>query len=222
MKKPSTRPSGFSLMELLICLAVMMVVTVAAFPTITKNLQVIRLRSSAQDFASLLQRDRIQAVKNNRYYSLSFANGGQQACIDLNWNQQCDTGEPVIVLASNVSFVTDGSGPSVDPIACGAAGYSPCTGTFVGLNYKYELPTVLPSYNARGLPCVGNPTTPPPSWSLNAKCTEFDSTQGNLPVGFLYELRYTGAGGNSYAAVAITPSGLVSVWMYNGTSWGQE
>ena len=222
MESRATRQSGFSLLELLICLAVMMVVTVAAFPTITKNLQVIRLRSSAQDFASLLQRDRIQAVKDNRYYSLGFANGGQQACIDLNWNQQCDVGEPVIVLASNVSFVTDGSGPSMDMIACGPQGNVTCTAGFTGLNYIQQVPTVLPSYNARGLPCVGNPTTPPPDWSQNAKCTEFDSTQANLPVGFLYQLRYTGSSGNSYAAVAVTPSGLVSVWTYSGNTWGQQ
>lgn len=223
MDKRPKRRSGFSLLELLIVLVVMMVITVAAFPTINKNLQVIRLRSSAEDFASLLQRDRIQAVKDNRYYTVYFTNGASQACMDLDWSHSCGAGEPVIVLSSNVSFVTDGSGPSMDMIACGTAGNVNCSAGFTGLNYTQQVPTVLPSYNARGLPCVGNPSNPPPSWAANATCTEFDMTVNpRKPVGFLYELRYTGTNGNTYAAVAITPAGLVSVWLYNGTSWQQE
>jgi type II secretory pathway pseudopilin PulG len=215
--------TGFSLLELLIVLAVMMVVTVAAFPTISKNLQIIRLRSSAEDFATLLQRDRIQAVKDNRYYTVHFTNASQQACIDLNWNQSCDAGEPVIFLASNVTFVTDGSGPSMDMIACGPVGNVTCSAGFTGLNFTQQVATVLPSYNARGLPCVGNPPNPPPNWSANATCTEFDnSVNPPRPVGFLYELRYSGASASTYAAVAVTPAGLVSVWLYNGSSWQQE
>ena len=223
MDKRPKRRSGFSLLELLIVLVVMMVVTVAAFPTINKNLQIIRLRNSAEDFATLLQRDRIQAVKDNRFYTAYFTNGGTQSCIDLNWNQACNTGEPSIALSSNVSFVTDGSGPSMDMIACGSAGNVTCTAGFTGLNFTQQVPTVLPSYNARGLPCVGNPSNPPPNWSANATCKEFDSSVNPpRPVGFLYEFRYTGANGNTYAAVAVTPAGLVSVWMYNGSSWQQE
>lgn len=223
MDKRAKRRSGFSLLELLITLVVMMVVTVAAFPTISKNLQVIRLRSSAEDFASLLQRDRIQAVKDNRYYTTYFTNNGTQACMDLDWSHSCGAGEPSISLASNVSFVTDGSGPAMDMIACGAAGNVNCTAGFTGLNYTQEVPTVLPSYNSRGLPCVGNPTNPPPVWTANAPCTEFDSSVNPpRPVGLLYELRYTGSNGNTYAAIAVTPAGLVSVWLYNGTTWQQE
>jgi Tfp pilus assembly protein FimT len=218
------RQSGFSLLELLIVVVVMIVVTVAALPNIANTLQIIRLRTSAQDVAGLLQRARIQAVKDNRFYSVLFTNGGQSACIDLNWNQQCDAGEPMVQLARNVTFVTDGSGAADAVIACGPVGYSTCPAGFTGLNYSPQAATVLPSYNARGLPCVGTPASPPPDWSANAQCWQFDHNipPNYPPVGFLHELRYTGSNGNTYAAISITPSGLITVWLNSGTSWAQE
>src|SRR6185437_8394548 len=115
---------GFSLLELLICLAVMMVVTVAALPTISKNMGVIRLQSSAQDVATLAERARILAVKNNTTYSIVFANvnGVQEACIDTNFNGGCEATEPMVALARSVSLVTDNSGPSPNQTTCGPVG----------------------------------------------------------------------------------------------------
>jgi type II secretory pathway pseudopilin PulG len=212
--------TGFSLLELLICLAVMMVVTVAAFPTISKNLQVFKLQSSAQDVATLLQRTRILAVKNNSFYSVVFATirGSNYACIDVNYNGACDAGESMVALSGNVSLVTDGSGPSTAQITCGAL-TSPCPAGFTGLNYFNQPATVDASYNNRGLPCVGNPPSTEPSPATNPQCNE---TSGGNAVGFLYLLQYAGTGGKTYSAVTVTPSGLVGVWLYSGTSWGQQ
>src|SRR5438270_6550414 len=127
---------GFSLLELLICLAVMMVVTVAAFPTINKNLQIMKLQSSAQDVGTLLQRARILAVKNNTFYSVVFgvSNGAQVACIDTNYNQACDVTEPMVALSRQVSLVTDGSGPATAQVTCGPVGTGLCPANFTGLN----------------------------------------------------------------------------------------
>jgi len=226
MQKRRARRSGFSLLELLIVMVVMMVVAVAAFPIISKNLQIIRLQSSAQDLASLLQRTRIQAVKANGFYSVvftTFSNGGQEACIDLDYSGGCTSGEPTIVLASNVTLITNGSGPSTAQITCGALTTSCPTG-FTGLNYVAEGATVPASYNARGLPCVGNPATTQPNPSGSVKvCNEWDTNvTPSQPVGFLYLLRYAGSNSNTYAAVSVTPAGLVTVWLYNGSSWAQQ
>lgn len=228
MQKRRARRSGFSLLELLIVMVVMMVVAVAAFPIISKNLQIIRLQSSAQDVASVLQRTRIQAVKANGFYSVvftTFSNGGQEACIDLDYSGGCTSGEPTIVLASNVTLITNGSGPSTAQITCGALTTSCPTG-FTGLNYVAQGATVPASYNARGLPCVGNPATtqPTPSGSSGTNvCNEWDSSVSpSRPVGFLYLLRYAGSNSNTYAAVSVTPAGLVTVWLYNGSSWAQQ
>ena len=218
---------GFSLMELLIVLAIAMVISAAAYPSFTRTMQVMRLRSSAEAAGGLLQRARMLAVRDNRFYSLISASlsGGsvQQLCIDLNWNQSCDAGEPIVELASNVSPITTGlpdttmitCGPAANAVAC-PSGYSG------GLNFAAQAQTVFPSYNARGLPCVGNPVTPPPIWP-SQRCFQTDPS-GN-PVGFVRVFRYTTGNNNSYAALSVTPAGLVTVWLYNpssGGTWAQQ
>jgi len=209
---------GFSLLELLICLAVMMVVTVAAFPTINKNLQIIRLQSSAQDVATLAERARILSVKNNTTYSIVFTtvNNVQVACIDTNYDGTCGLTEPAVAMAKYVSLVTDGSGPSPNQITCGPVGSMACPAGFTGLNYVQQGPTAFVSYNDRGLPCVGPVPTNEP---IGTRCDEV--VNGN-PIGFLYKFVYVGANNPTYAAITITHTGLVSEWLYNGASWGEQ
>lgn len=219
MENRPTRQKGFSMLELLICLAVMMVVTVAALPNITKNIGVIRLQSSAQDVGTLAQRARILAVRNNTTYSIVFANvnGVQEACIDTNYSGTCEVTEPMVVMAKSVSLVTDGSGPSPNQITCGPVGTGNCPQGFTGLNYVPQVPTAIVSYNDRGLPCVGPVPTNEP---INTRC---DELVGGNPTGFVYKFVYTGANSPTYAAISITPTGLVSEWLNSGgANWGEQ
>lgn len=228
MQNRGARRSGFSLLELLIVMVVMMVVTVASFPTISKTMQGIRLQSSTQNLASLLQRTRILAVRANGFYSIVFtatSSGGQEACIDVDFSSGCSSGDPTIALASNVSLVTNGTGPSTAQITCGSVSTTCPTG-FTGLNYVPEAANVPPSYNARGLPCVGNPATtqPTPTGSTGTNvCNEWDTSGASpQPVGFVFKLQYSGTNSTTYSAIAVTPSGLVTTWTYNGSSWTQQ
>jgi len=219
MVRPQQEKRGFSLLELLICLVVMMVVTVAAFPTISKTMQAIRLQSSAQDVGTLAERARILAVKNNTTYSIVFAtiNGVQIACIDTNYDGTCGAAEPQVALAKNVSLVTDGSGPSPNQITCGPVGTGNCPQGFTGLNYQPQGPTAFVSYNDRGLPCIGPVPTNEP---VGTRCDEL--VNGN-PTGFLYKFVYVGGNSPTYAAISITPTGLVSEWLNSGgANWGEQ
>ena len=220
MENRRKRQNGFSLLELLICLVVMMVVTVAAFPTISKTMQAIRLQSSAQDVGTLAERARILAVKNNTTYSIVFAviNGVQIACIDTNYDGTCGATEPQVAMAKYVSLVTDGSGPSPNQITCGPVGSMACPQGFTGLNYVQQGPTAFVSYNDRGLPCIGAVPTNEP---IGTRCDELPPPNGQ-PVGFLYKFVYVGSTSPTYAAISITPTGLVSEWLYSGASWGEQ
>jgi type II secretory pathway pseudopilin PulG len=223
----SRRRRGFSVLELVIALAVAMVISAAAYPSLARTMQVMRLRSSAQAVGGLLQRARMLGVRDNRFYSVVSAaisgGSGQELCVDLNWNQACDAGEPVAELAANISMVTSGY-PSTTMITCGtAANATPCPSGYTGgLSFGPQPQTVLPTYNARGLPCVGNPVTPPPVWP-GQRCFQTDPS-GN-PVGFLRVFQYTTSTNNSFAALSVTPAGLVTVWLYDnsgGGTWAQQ
>jgi len=124
----------------------------------------------------------------------------------------------MVALASNVSLITDGSGPSTSQITCGAL-TTTCPNGFTGLNYFSQPANAFASYNNRGLPCVGNPATTEPNPTTTA-CKEIDPNA--KAVGFLFEFQYSTGNGKTYAAVTVTPSGLVSEWSYNGSSWGQQ
>src|SRR5258708_24168895 len=85
------RTGGFSLIELLIVVFVVMVVAAIAVPNILLAVSNIRLRASAGDLAGLMQQARIMAAKNNpttpiAVYPVRYRvrNGARIAYIDLN------------------------------------------------------------------------------------------------------------------------------------------
>jgi len=210
---------GFTMLELCIVLAITLVVSAVAMPSILGTMRSIRLRSSVETVAGILQQARMRAVRDNHFYTVVAAaiGNGQEVCVDLNYNGQCGTNEPLGQLGANVALATAAT-PSTLVLTCGATGPNPCPAGYNGLSYIPQPATVAPSYNARGLPCVGNPTNAQPIWPA-VLCTQTvppgNPGAGN-PVGFLYVFQYTGSANNSFGALTVTPSGLVTVWMYSG------
>lgn len=92
------RQRGFSLIELLVVLFVVMVVAGLAVPNVLLAVSNIRLRASAADLAGLMQLARITAAKNNATYQILYAtqNGARIAYIDLNGNGSFDAEEPMV------------------------------------------------------------------------------------------------------------------------------
>src|SRR5229473_1471779 len=114
------RTNGFSLIELLIVVFVVMVVAALAVPNILLAVSNIRLRSSAGDLAGLMQQARILAAKNNTTYTVLYGtrNGAQIAYIDLNGNGSFDNGEPLMQFSGTTvpaSGAPSGSGGQPTP-----------------------------------------------------------------------------------------------------------
>jgi prepilin-type N-terminal cleavage/methylation domain-containing protein len=190
------RARGFSLLEMIVATSIILILVACAVPTLMTQVYAIRIRYSATDLSGLLQRARMEAVRRNTFYSLQPIAGTpmMEQVIDKNGVIVSSIQPAVMSTSVNVSF-GEGSG-------------APSESTFVtSLNFAVAGAGGLPSYNARGLPCIPTGLT----------CTP---TPGQ---GFVFFVSGTGsAAGQRWAAVAVTPSGRTEVWTFDGTSWVQQ
>jgi len=196
---------GFSLIELMIVVAVGMILMAIVPPLLTNTVSNIKLRYSAIDLSGLIQKARMQAVMKNTFYSINTTalSASEVAYyVDLNKNGTYVIAQPpplvddpMVELGSQVN-VHGGPGS-------GAPGE---TAFITGLTFAVDASGVLPRFNARGLPCL----------VVGSTCPQIP-TQG-----FVYFLSRTSTFGTSWASVAVTPSGRVQVWTYDGTNWIQQ
>jgi type II secretory pathway pseudopilin PulG len=195
------RTSGFSLIELLIVVFVVMVIAAIAIPNILLAVANIRLRASAGELAGLMQQARILAAKANTTYTIRYTtlNGAQVAFIDLNNDGTWQTGERMIQLSgTTVPAAGAPSGGSGQPSAYVLTGDSG-TGAYDNTNTL--------GYTGRGLPCNYDTTTTP------ATCSTPPAKY------FVYYLTDSRVGGAGWAAVVVTKGGRTKIVTWNGGTW---
>ena len=191
---------GFSLVEMMIAIAVIMILGAITAPTLFNTISDISLRYSLSNFAGLLQSARIQAVRKNTFYSvdqITLAAGDQGYYVDIPRSGVYAAGDPVMPL---------GRALTVHP---GIGSGAPGEGGFIGgLNFVVNPGASAPNFNARGLPCV----------AAGNACPQ---TPGQGFVVFLS--RSTVTGNVRWGAVAINPSGRVQIWTSDSTgNWIQR
>jgi Tfp pilus assembly protein FimT len=194
------RTAGFSLMEVLIVVFVVMVVAAIAIPNILVAVSNIRLRASAGALAGLMQQARSMAAKNNTTYEILYgtSNGARIAYIDLNGNGSFDAGEPLMQFSGTTvpaSGAPSGSGQPSLYVLAGDTG----TGSYDNTNTL--------GYTGRGLPCNYDTTTTP------ATCSTPPAKY------FVYYLTDTRVGGAGWAAVVVTKGGRTKIVTWNGGAW---
>src|SRR6266850_7338342 len=191
---------GFSLMELLIVVFVVMVIAAIVVPNVLLAVSNVRLRASAGDLAGLMQQARIMAAKNNATYAVRYGtlNGAQIAYIDLNGNSAFNAGEPLMQFSgTTVPAAGTPTGSGGQPSAYVLVGD---TGSG-----SYDNTNTL-GYTGRGLPCNYDTTTTPPTCSTpSAKY-------------FVYYLRITAVGQTRWGAVVVTKGGRAKITTWNGTT----
>jgi len=204
------RIGGFSIIELLIVLFVVMVIAAIAIPNILSAVSNIRLRASAGDLAGLMQQARIMAAKNNATYPIRYGtrNGAQIAFIDLTntgvWAPTVTvngvvTDEPLIEFSGTTVPASGApSGSGGQPSAYVLAGD---TGSG-----SYDNAFTL-GYTGRGLPCNYDATASPVTCSTPAAKY------------FVYYLTDTRVGGAGWAAVVVTKGGRAKIVTWNGSTW---
>jgi prepilin-type N-terminal cleavage/methylation domain-containing protein len=192
---------GFSLLELMIAASVMLILVAMVTPKVMTEVYSVKIRYSASDLAGLLQRTRMEAVRKNTFYSLyqtALPGNVQGIYIDTT---AARTGlltptDPQITMAGNVTaFYGPGSG-------------APGEAAFIGgLGFAVAGAGTTPSFNARGLPCVNPaPCAPTPGQGFVFFVSGANSSNGS----------------QGWSSVAVTPSGRVSTWAYDGANWIQQ
>src|SRR5690242_1779681 len=103
------RQSGFSVVELIVAVAIVLIVAAFATPTILSMIHTAKLQGTATDFTNLVQQARIRSVQDDRSYSLlvSPAAGAtpSTAFVDLKQNGAIAAGDPEMLLPTEVALV---------------------------------------------------------------------------------------------------------------------
>lgn len=214
MKRLKSR--GFSLTELLVVIAIILVVSGMAVPNISRTIDTARLKSAAQDVASIYHEARIRATQDNAYYEVLVTPAGAgpaQACLDLDGDGFCGPAEPQMQVPGNVVLSNSSVPAGLDSSALGFVPFKTETST------TYTQQGVLVSglaWNSRGLPCQKVSTGSPCSNWVN-------SAGGSGPVGWVQYLQLRRGGTNiMYAAVTVSPTGRVRTWTYSPSSSGKN
>src|SRR3989442_13839375 len=147
MKVSKIQQRGFSMVEVVIVLTVVLILAGVAIPNIATAIANVRLRGAASDLSGLMQSARLVAVKNNATYTVLFNPTSTLlgAYLDLNNNGSFDTGEPMIQFGGSVSKVAAPNGSGNSP--------SVLDGNSGGLGWR--APRGNPTFNPRGLPFDG-------------------------------------------------------------------
>lgn len=218
--RESVSERGFSLLELMIVMAIVFVVAGITAPKIRQMIQAERLRTTASAYASFLQRCRYQATHDGQWYEILIDNAGPSpiAYLDTAGNGVRQASSPAVEipfpLQINDAGVPAGFGAMPNPL-----------GT-IPLNLETQ-PAMVDhdtnaraglAFNERGLPCQ--------TIGANAACTNTATitTPGGpqpVAVAWITYLQYpVGNGAIWYAAITVSPAGRVKVWSYQAAAGG--
>lgn len=214
---------GFSLLELVVVLAIGMIISAMAVPALLNTVRRYQLETSARNVQSVLLRARYEAVRQNNKICTTYADstmgpsqGGPPLPhppvfgLDLNCNGSLDPGEPVSPMSTLVQVVSTGEPDTVTMGANYAPGSTPPLRgmTLIGNNCSIPLPaSPSPTFGAVGS-VVQNPGNPCPG------------TGGSwIETNTIYVMFLQHTVTQQWAAVTLTPTGRVRVWYWNGSSW---
>jgi prepilin-type N-terminal cleavage/methylation domain-containing protein len=110
--------NGFSLVELVLSLAVLLVITTLAIPVVVRSLQTYQLNSTASQLAGMLKFAKFDAIRQNTKVScqIQFNSGVWAVWVDSNGNGIRDGAEPAMAISGTDTLLSAGPVPSPNPI----------------------------------------------------------------------------------------------------------
>jgi len=203
--------SGFSLIELLIVMAIAMILMAMAVPLVEGTLNAYYLRQTGTEYANMIQIARMRAVQDDQYYDIQENLGAQAAGVPnafantaLSPTLAYQGGDPVMLTNRSIVMQARGAAPSVANLE---AQFLP-----LGAAVSPDPNAWGPSFGSRGLPCQATA-------AVGGTCNYLDAAN-NLPVVFESFFQSLNAGGN-WLAVTVNPAGRVREWYYDaaGAAW---
>src|SRR5437016_8152748 len=190
---------GCAQIEMLIVVAIGMNTAAMALPLVSNAVNQIHLSSSATDYANLLQRARMRAVQDDTYYQIQTQtlSGDPIAYVDINKNGSYDTGEPMMVFASGVTYKAQSTGPALSNLK---SQFLPSGSVAQGSLQS----TMIPIFGPRGLPCKVS----------GSACPYLDA--GGKQFSYLLFVQNTQ--NNRWEAVTLNPAARIREWAYDTKS----
>ena len=125
--KHVSRVTGYSLVEMMMTLAIGLVLVSVALPTMIGAIQGYRLNSVAQQVANLAEMTRYSAIRRNSVISLrqvpqnASPNGNTILFVDLDGDGNLGATEPLVILPNDMQLAANGQCPKPDPNIPGLA-----------------------------------------------------------------------------------------------------
>jgi prepilin-type N-terminal cleavage/methylation domain-containing protein len=186
---------GFSLIELCVVMAVLMIVAGMVFINAVTAFQNIRLQQSAVSYANLLQQARIRAVTDDTFYSVQTAllsGSAPIAYVDIDNSGTYTAPEPMMVFSQGVSYMAFSSGPNKLNLE---SKFLPA-----GQEGTVSATSTAPTFGPRGLPCR-------PGGSI---CPYINGGVATSYITFLQNAQSA-----KWEAVTVSPAGRIKIWSYN-------
>jgi Tfp pilus assembly protein FimT len=201
----SSESSGFTALEIMVVVAIVITVTAISLPTLSTVLANTQLRGGMGDLSGLFQNARNTAVRQNTISRVHFQSSNNRWVAFVDWidcsnSTWCglSTTTPQIWLPPNFTQVSPPTGGAGMPTALNSA----TCGSSTTLD---STPTDDVYFNQMGVSCQYDPIT-------NPSCSGSQA--------FAYYFNYARSlGSPSWAAMCVSPAGRMKAWYWNGGSW---
>jgi prepilin-type N-terminal cleavage/methylation domain-containing protein len=210
-KNRFSKERGFTLLELVVVLAVSLVVGAMAIPNFVTAVRSAHLKGAVSDYAGVLQSARIKSVDDDRYYSVYVLGGASPvAFVDIYPQQatgasgsggtQIDPKDPMVQISAEVAQRPVGAAPLTASLQ---ALFLPANATVVLGDGSVATSAI--TFGPRGLPCSASALT----------------CKTHLPAGDIaYWTFFQDTSSTNWGAVTVTPAGRVQRWLFTGGAAG--
>lgn len=219
------RKEGFSVLEMVVVIAVVLILMAVIFPNLVNAIHSARLRGAAADFSGIVQMCRSRAVKDARFYSVYMhaptTNNPQEAFVDIypqqvnqasgSAGQTVDPQDPVAEIPSEVSAQPQSSAPSTAALAALLLPNNPNN-----IPVTDASTTTNPiTFGPEGLPCIPYQISGTTGGTV---CNTRGSKAGTVQA-VAYWIFLQDSSTQGWEAVTVSPAGRVEKWAYTSGSW---